>query len=187
MKFFNLFLLLFLIQLYVTAQENEQKKKEVPAGRKNLVTAGVLVPFGEFSKTHGVGMGLVYSRTSHRYIRFNEVLVQKFGFTYETGLAFYPGKNERVSETDSYKYPGFILMHGHAGMICNLVKNLNIRVVAGPALGFYDGRARFNFGAQLSSGYFPWERLGIGPGMNFYMEPGSAPLAAATLHLQFTF
>ncbi len=186
-RYFHLIFLLIFFQSIGLCQEKESIKKQVPGGRSHGVSLGIQKPLGEFSETHGIGIGLLYAHSDHRFGRFEKMPAKKFGFTYEGGIAYYTGKQEKIGLVYTYDYPHFIYIHGYGGLIYNTCKNANARLVAGPALGLYDGVTRFNIGANLAIGYFPWERFGISPGISLLKEGGSNAIATATIQLQFIF
>ena len=183
----HLTVLFLLAQCHCNAQEKELKRNDHPTGRSSIASLGFHLPLGEFSETHSIGIAVLYARSRQRFGRMEQVPVKKFGFTYDGGIAFYSGKKEKVGLVYTYDYPYFIYLHTHAGIIYNPCRNGNIRLVAGPALGRYDGVTRFNIGAQLGLSYFPIDRFGICPGISLHLEPGTAPLAAATIQFQFAF
>ena len=142
----------------------------------NGVSVGINIPVGNFSSTHIIGIGVEYSPLRHTFQLFK---LKHLALTYNSGVAYYIGKKETVSNYP-YKYPGYIFIHAFGGVLYNPVKSGSVSLTAGPALGIYNGNTRFNFGSKLEASYYISKNVGIGPGIILMKEPGATSLWAAS-------
>jgi hypothetical protein len=152
-------------------------KKPGPEEKGISLSTGINLPFGDFSSTHLIGIAIDCSPSSHWFGLLNR---KKIAFTYNGGLAYYFGKKETVS-SNPYKYPGYIFIHGFAGVLYVPAKKANITFTAGPALGIYNGNLQFNIGTKLEASYYISKNIAIGPGIILMKESGANPIWAASL------
>ncbi len=138
----------------------------------SAVSLGVQLPIGEFSSTHFLGVAAEYTSARQWYGKLQPG--KQLLFSYNGGLAYYPGKKETVSSYD-YKYPAYLFVHAFGGISYapRLKRKLNINLTAGPALGFYNGNTQFNLGAKLDGYYFVSKRTSIGPNIILMKESGA--------------
>jgi len=147
------------------------------------LSAALVIPIGKFSSTHLLGVAAEISPSAHTVSLLKQ---PKIGFTYNGGVAYYPGKKETVSSYP-YKYPGFIFIHAFAGAICIPTKDLDIRLTGGPALGIYNGNLNFNIGSKLDINYHFNNTISIGPGIIMMKEFGTTSLWSASIRTTIAF
>jgi hypothetical protein len=182
------FLFLFLLMMgnLAIGQSQRPGKHNHPSGKQSSISLGANLPLGNFSSTHISGIATNYSWSNHRFGRMDVKPVKPFGFTANTGVAYYFGKKEIVSSYQ-YKYPGYIFIHTYAGTIYNGWRKANISLTAGPALGIYNGNTQFHIGSILEGSYFINEKIAITPGIHFMKESGVDPLWSASLKATMAF
>src|SRR5688572_11770907 len=134
------------------------------SGQKHMVSIGIIFPIDEFSRTHSMGFGINYSWSNGRFGQLNRLPKKALGFTVEAGIKYYLGKNSTVAGND-FRYGNYTYFHAFAGLIHNPFSKVNVRLMAGPALGLYMGNAEAGFGAQLEGNYFFNDRFSISPGL----------------------
>ncbi len=139
------------------------------------VSPGLNIPMGDLSSTHSFGIATDCSPSRHT---FGLVKNKNIAFTYNGGLAYYFGKKETVSG-HPYKYPGYFFIHAYAELLYVPVKKLTASLLAGPALGIYNGKTRFNVGSRLEANFFINTSFMIGPILNMMLEPGTTSLWSA--------
>lgn len=172
-------LLFVAISTATTFVRAQAKDQDMPAkaGQHVLVSVGINLPLGEFSTTHLIGAGVDCSPAANW---FGLLKTKKIAFTYNGGAACYVGKKETASGY-SYKYPGFIFIHALGGILYNPVKKASLSLLAGPALGIYNGNTRFNIGSKLEAAYLFSKKIRIGPGIIMMKEPGTNAIWSAAL------
>jgi hypothetical protein len=179
--------------LYTTviAQSEEKENKSGGyrirrAGKNNSISAGIGIPFSEFSSTHSIGFGIDYSWSNHRYGLINEITVNPVGFTVNVGADYYFGKKETIGPYN-YNYSNYTYLHTYGGIIYNPCNKVNISLTAGPALGIYSGHSQFNFGVDLKGSYYLNKNISITPAISFMKESKSDPLWAMAIQAGFSF
>ncbi len=172
-------ILLFILWCVWTIQVCSQTRmaEKEPAGEQSIIigVAGI-IPLGEFSSTHYPSVGVDCS-PSHS---FQAAKQKRIAFTWNGGLAYYVGRKENVNGY-SYKYPNFFFIHAFGGIRYHPVKRIDLNLTAGPGLGIYSGKPRFNPGSKLELGYRLCPRFVIGPGIILIKEPGADPLWSTLL------
>jgi hypothetical protein len=166
----SLFTSLLLIQAYA-----QSKDKGI------AVSIGVNMPVGEFSSTHGFGIAVDCSPSRHKFQmkqKNKKIILAKTAFTYNGGMTYYFGKSETVSGYP-YKYPGYFFIHAFGGLLYVPAKKMTASLLAGPALGIYNGNTRFNIGARLEGNYKIKTNISAGPLLNMMLEPGTNALWSA--------
>src|SRR6187455_39458 len=123
---------------FAVGQSERPKVHNHPSGKQHAVSIGANFPLGNFSSTHIIGIATNYSWTDHRFGQMDVKPVKPFGFIANAGMAYYFGKKETVSGYP-YDYPGYIFIHIHGGAVYNPWRKANISLMAGPALGIYNG------------------------------------------------
>ena len=151
-----------------TEQKNAKQDKGV------FLSAGVALPLGDFSSTHLMGITVEVSPSYHKF-KSNNSGFSKLALTYSGGIAYYLGKKETVSN-HTYKYPGYIFIHGFGGIIYVPTKKIESTLTAGPALGIYNGNTQFNIGAKLDLAYQVNDKIAVGPGIIMMKEFGANSL-----------
>ncbi len=155
-------------------------------GRTWNVTGGIQLPVGHFYKTHFLGAGAGLSYSDHRYGILPVKPVKKFGYTFHAGGHYFFGKKETVSG-HSFRYSGYYLVHTYAGAMYNHGKRTHFEILAGPALGIYNGTTRFNIGGTLSATYYVNAKLGVSPSFMLTKENGAYWLGAFSLRGSWAF
>ncbi|MEO6611426.1 MAG: hypothetical protein ABIT05_04815 [Chitinophagaceae bacterium] len=168
---------------FALAQSTTKKK---PAGKQQVVSAGINISLGDFASTHIGGIAVEYSRSQHRYGQLTAMPAKKLGYLIEGGLAYYFGKKETVSGY-SYDYPGYYFLHVYPGLVFNLCIKGHINISAGPGLGLYNGDPRFTIGAKFQGTWYMNEKTGITPGILVMKESGADPLWAVSLKATLAF
>lgn len=146
-------------------------------GGENAVSLGVIVPIGDFSKTHFIGITTDYSPARHKFGLFK---LKKIALTWSGGVAYYFGKKIDVIDY-SYHYRGYIFIHGFGGLLFKAAKKTSFILYAGPGAGTYHGNVRFNIGSKLEMNYLIDQKFGIAPGILLMKEFGADALWAASL------
>ena len=141
------------------------------------VTAGIHLPVGNFAKTHFPGAGAGISYSDHRYGILPAKPVKKFGYTFNAAGNYYFGKKETVSGYP-FQYSGYYLINTSAGAMYNYGRRTHFELLAGPALGIYNGTTRFNIGGAFSATYYVKTRIGVSPSFLFTKEHGADWLGA---------
>jgi hypothetical protein len=152
-----------------------------------IASAAVQIPLGDLSSTHSFGISLDVAPGYHTYKLINRERSKtanwgRMAFTYNGGLTYYFGKNEMVSGYP-YKYPGYLFIHGFGGLFINPAKKITASLLAGPALGIYNGNTRFNIGGRLEGNYRIKNMFSAGPMINCMWEPGTRSLWSAGIKL----
>ena len=155
-------------------------------GQSWNVTAGIDFPVGLFSHTHFPGAGAGISYSNHRYGILPAKPVKKFGYTFNAGGNYYFGKNETVRGYP-FQYSGYFLVHTYAGAMYNHGKRTHFELLAGPALGMYNGTTRFNIGGSLSATWYVRAKLGVSPSFMLTKENGADWLGAFSLRVSWAF
>jgi len=73
------------------------------------------------------------------------------------------------------------------GIICNLVKNGNISLTAGPALNIYKASANAGIGINLLGNYFLSKNIAIGPGIIYKKHTNTDALWAVAIRASYIF
>jgi hypothetical protein len=167
-------------------QSQRPKKHNHPSGKQHLVSIGAIIPSGNFSNTHGIGVATNYSWSDHRFGRMDVKPVKHFGFTANGGVEYYFGKKETISGY-TYDYHRYIFIHSCAGAIYNPSGKTNFIMTAGPALGMYNGHTQFNIVTCLEGSYYFREKIAITPGIILMKESGADPLLSASLKATIAF
>lgn len=157
-----------------------------PAGKSNIISAGIHIPIGEFSSTHDIGLGIEYSWSHHRFGRINEIPLNSIGFATNIGANYYFGKKEMIG-VYPFEYSDYTFLHMHGGIIYNPGKKANISLTAGPALGIYSSHTQFNIGANLKGSYYVNKNIAIAPVITIMKESKSDPLWAMAIQAGFSF
>jgi hypothetical protein len=168
------------------AQLIENTGKNQAKGKSNSVSGSIDIPFGDFFATHGLGTGVNYSWSNHRYGQMMSAPTNPIGFTFNIDAEYYFGKKESIG-LFNYDYSGYTYLHAYGGGIYNFSGRGNISLTAGPALGLYSGHSQFNFGADLSGSYYFNKRIAITPVIIFMKESGSDPLWSGSVRAGFSF
>jgi len=155
-------------------------------GKRHSISAGIGIPFGDFSSTHSFGAGLDYSWSNHRFGLLQSIPVKPIGFTFNIGGDYFFGKKEMIG-LYSYQYSNYIYLHTYGGVIINQGKKGNISITAGPALGLYVGNTQFNVGINLSGNYYINKKIALSPSILFMKESNSEPLWSAGLRGSIVF
>jgi len=171
---------------FAIGQSQRPKVHHHPSGKQHAVSIGANIPLGSFSSTHIIGIATNYSWTDHRFGPMDVKPVKPFGFIANAGIAYYFGKKETVSG-NPYDYPGYIFIHILGGAVYNPWRKANISLMAGPALGIYNGHTQFNIGSVLEGSYFIKEKIAISPGIIMMKESGADPLWAASIKATMAF
>jgi hypothetical protein len=169
-----------------SAQLKPQATIKMPADHSNAVSLGAVLPAGNFSNTHSIGIAAQYARTNHRLGLLNKNPAKLFGLIGQAGAAYYFGKKETVSSY-SYTYPRYIFLHIYGGAIINPAKEFNISLTTGPAIGSYNGNSQFNIGFLMEGNYYFNKKFGVAPSLHCMKESGADPLWAASLKAIMTF
>lgn len=157
-----------------------------PKGHSWNVTAGIHLPVGHFANTHFPGAGAGISYSDHRYGILPAKPVKKFGYTFTASGNYYFGKKETVSGYP-FRYTGYYLINTYAGAMYNYGRRAHFELLAGPALGIYNGTTRFNIGGIFSATWFVKAKLGVGPSFMLTKENGADWLGAFSLRGSWAF
>ena len=161
-----------LLSLPGLAQEKNNKTKVLPTGYSKSVSAGLNIAFGEFTKTHPIGVGANFTWSKNRLGLMDKKPSKAFGFIADGGIDYYFGAKEIVSSFP-YQYNNFTYLHTYAGIIYNLCKKGNINLTTGPALGLEGGYTTFFWGVNLAGAYYLNEKIAITPAIQFMKDPDS--------------
>jgi hypothetical protein len=165
---------------------NDNKSGDRP-GYNKIISAGITIPFGEFTQTHWLGAGINFSWSKNRFGIVNKKPLKPIGFIAEGGIDYYFGKKETTGGY-SYTYNGFTYIHTYGGIIYNCGKNGNINLTTGPALGLENGFTTFFWGVNLSGAYYINEKIAITPGIIFMKDPESYdPLLSCSIKASWAF
>lgn len=174
-----LFLLLFCLR--AMAQQASLDLAKTPASSPIAVSAGFSLPTGQFSTTHWGAAGIGGSSSSAQVAFFHPY---KLRFAWCGGAVYYFGKKEAVAGYP-YTYPGYISIYGMAGIMFSPYHKTAVNMLAGPALGLYDGSTRFNLGLRADIDYYLDKTWAISPGFMLVKENGARPLGSASLRVLF--
>jgi hypothetical protein len=183
---FIMLLVCMIVADFAIGQSQRPQKHNHPSGKQHSACIGGNIPLVNFSSTHFLGVTANYLWSNHRFGRMDVKPVKSFGFTANTGVAYYFGKKETVSGYP-YNYPRYIFFHAYAGAIYNPWRKGNISLTAGPAIGIYNGHTQFNIGSALEGSYFITEKITISPGIMLMKESGANPLWAVSLKAVIAF
>lgn len=166
--------LIIVLLLLLTEPCFSQAEKEKIS--KHLVSIGTNFPISDFSSTHFMGIGIDYS-PAHQ---LGKVSKKQLAFTYNTGGAYYLGKNVTISN-NPYQYPGYLFIHAFGGVLYHPSKKIISAIYAGPALGIYNGNTAFNLGSRLEVCYFINKKIAISPAIIMMKKFGTTLLYAASI------
>jgi hypothetical protein len=176
-----------LASLPVLSQSTKENKSEAHSGYSKIISAGITIPFGEFTQTHWLGAGVNFSWSKNRFGIIDKKPSKPIGFIAYGGIHYYFGKKETVSSYP-YQYNGFTYIHTYGGIIHNCGKNGNINLTTGPALGLENGFTTFFWGVNLSGAYYINEKIAITPGIIFMKDPESYdPLLSCSIKASWAF
>ncbi len=181
------FLILLFLAFTAAAQDTLKLTGEQPAGSSHSISLEVIIPFGEFNETNGIGAGLRYEHSGKRYGRLEKLPSKRFGFIYGAGIGWHDGKDVPVALVYSYHYGDFMYGYLFGGGNFLPCRNGNISISAGPAMSIYKSNSRFNLYAGINGAYYPWERFGIGAGFRFLKEDDAAWMAMGAISGKFIF
>jgi len=183
-------IIFFLLSAYTVIQVSAQSKADtvntMTKGRNHSVSIGLNIPFGDFSSTHNLGVGINYSWSKHRFGVLSAIPFKTIGFTFNIGVDYYLGKKETVG-VYNYKYGNYSYLHTYGGIIFNPGRKGNISLAAGPAVGLYNGNTQFNVGINLSGNYYLNKHIAVTPAILFMKESVSDPLWSASLRASIVF
>lgn len=169
----------------VQAQTADTTSNKQSKGKSQSVAFGMYLPFGVFSKSHIVGVGLDYSWSHHRFGR-NISSKKTVGFVVNSGINYYTGKKITTAGYD-FRYGEYLNLYAMPGIIYNPLKNANVALTAGPSLNIYKGSANAGIGINLFSNYFVSENIAIGPGIIYKKHTNTDALWAAAIRALYIF
>src|SRR5687767_14201352 len=155
-------------------------------GKGNAISLGIDIPFGDFSNTHGFGIGVDYAWSNDRFGKMTAKPAKPIGFTFNVGVDHYFGKDETVGSI-TYEYPNYTYLHAYGGIMHNPCTNGNISLTAGPILGLWDDNSEFGFGVNLGGSIGISDNIAISPGIFLMKHSDSDAFYSATLRATFTF
>ena len=145
------------------------------------VAAGAALPLGAFADTHWGGIGVSGSSASVQVAFFHPY---KLRFAWSGGGVYFFGKNETPAGYH-YTYPGYISLYGMAGVMYSPFHKAVVNMLAGPAIGLYDGTTRFNLSLRADVDFYVTKKWAISPGFMLLKESGADPLPSASLRVLF--
>ena len=157
------------------------------AGNLHILSAGILLPVDEFSLTHVVGMGVSYSWSNRRFGYLKVLPKRIIGFTADAGLKYFMGRKEEVVAGNEFRYGNYLYLHAFGGMIYNPLKEGNLKLLAGPAMGIYMGHGEFGWGGQLEGSYYLNERISLSPALFLFKHKEANALFSAMLKFDYSF
>ncbi len=164
-----------LIFFQVTAQSALRSRLSTSDAGIEL-SAAIQLPLGDFASTHLIGLGIGVSPSYHTTGLFRKI---KIAFTYNSGVTYYLGKKETVSSYP-YNYPGYFFIHAFAGALLIPSNKIEFSLAGGPAIGIYNGNARFNLGSKMDFNFHLNNKISVGAGLFFMKESGAYPLWAVS-------
>jgi len=183
----KIFCSLLILSFFNAKSQPKVEKKIISVPRQsNAVAVGITLPVSDFNSTHSFGIIAEYSYSNQRFGKFSASPKKKLGFTASTGIAYYFGRKEIVSNYP-YKYPGFIYLHTYGGLIYTPLKSMNFIFTAGPAIGLYNGLTHFYIGSKVEGCYFISKRIALSPGISLMKKSNTDPLWSATLKVTYPF
>ena len=159
-------LLFFSTALLLTGVMAQPAKKdpETPAKRySRAVSAGIDLPFDDFSNSHSFGLGINYSWSHTHFGQLKKKPVKPLGILFSGGIDHYFGKKESYG----YKFEGYTVIHGYGGLIFDTGKNGCISLTSGPVAAIYGGNTKAGFGITLNGGYYIKEKFQLPRGYSF--------------------
>jgi hypothetical protein len=147
---------------------------------KNFIAAGPVMPFGNFSKTHQLGLSVNYLKNNNGFELLEGKKKGKTDFVYGGGAAIYRGKKEIVSLYPN-KYPSFYSFYTIAGINYQYSRKTSLLATLGPGIGIYSGGTSFYATGKVEVVYFITKKIGIAPGLIIHQELKADPLASFSL------
>jgi hypothetical protein len=171
-KYHVLLIISILALSQALSQSTKENKLEAHPSYSKIISAGINIPFVEFTQTHWLGTCLNFSWSKNRFGISDKKTIKPIGFIADGGIDYYFGKKETVSGYP-YQYNGFTYIHTYGGVIYNCGKHGNINLTTGPALGLENGFTTFFWGANLSGAYYFKKRTAVAPSIVFMKDPDS--------------
>lgn len=153
----------------LVAQITPAVSQDSATTHSHAASASMLIPFGEFSKTHVAGLSIGHSWSHHRF-GTDSVTHKKFGFIVSSGVEFLLGKEIRTAGYD-FRYGNYLSIYSMPGVVYQPVKKGLISLNAGPFLSIYKGNTYAGIGASFQTQYTISKNIAIGPGLVFKKRP----------------
>jgi hypothetical protein len=164
-------------QLLVPPSQSEAPRQQVDFG--------VSIAVGNFSKSHGPGVGIGYSRSQNRF-RTHAKPAKFIGWVLDGGLNYFVGK--KVKEpTYEFRYGGYLNLYAGGGIIVNPFSKGNIILTTGPSLDIYKQSANAGLRVKISTHYFLFPEVAIGAGFTWLKHLRSESLLAPSINVAYAF
>ncbi|MBC7949551.1 MAG: DUF2715 domain-containing protein [Chitinophagaceae bacterium] len=144
------------------------------------------LPIGEFASTHFIGAGVGYSWSNKRFGVQIARLARPISFSADAGIDFFAGRSEKVAGYQ-FRYGSYWYGHVMGGMIYNVSRKANIRLLAGPTVSMYKNSIRAGIGARVDGSYYFTEKIGISPVVFFRKHEMTSALWSVGVSANYVF
>jgi len=159
--------------------------RKTPKSFSNGIAAGLSFPMGTYGRTHTAGITLDYTHGSHRY--GNDAMADRlFGFAFNAGLSYNGGESAPTAGYE-FNYGGNFIVHAAAGVDYNPAMALNVALLAGPVVNFYEGNVDAGVGITLFWNYFISKNISLGPGLNYRTQSKTDALWSGVFRALYAF
>ncbi len=172
------FLIFLLIDSTCLAQQANR-------GNSHSVSLGLIAPVGNFHRSHLLGANLHYTWSPRRF-GWPSMARHAVGVALETGADYYLGRKVETAGYD-FRFGNYIDLHALAGIIGNPWSNVQISLLAGPALSFYEKQEDLGVALNLQGSYYLNKKLSIGPHMLFRKHQDEDALWALGIRVSLAF
>jgi len=184
-KKFVIILILSPLSFFSKCQETG-RKVNIPSGKNHTSSIGIILPLGDFTSTHFLGLSTEFSFSNHRFGRLENVPSKKIGWLVSGGCDLFFGKKEIIA-TATYKYPIYIVPYLGGGIILNPGKRTSFSLIAGPALSVYSKTTRLNFRSTFQYNYSISKFINAGIRLTITKESISEPLWSSSVFVGYVF
>ena len=134
-------------------------------GNSHAVNLGLIAPVGNFHRSHLLGANLHYTWSPRRF-GWPSMARHAVGVALESGADYYLGRKVKTAGYD-FRFGNYLDLHALAGIIGNPWSNVQVSLLAGPALSFYEKQEDLGVAVNLQGSYYLNKKLSIGPHMLF--------------------
>jgi hypothetical protein len=150
---------------------------------RKAISIGINCPLGKFGETHGFGLSAWYSwRPAMRVVKkIKASSPKRVEVLLEGGLDYFFGRRDRYD----YKYKGYFIFQGLAGISYTSHKKNFCTLTAGLAPDLYAGRTELGLGSHLSGNFYTRERIIVTPGIRLLKYKEANVLWVATVGISY--
>lgn len=158
----------------LVAQTTTPIQPEPLPTHSHAMSADLLFPVGEFSKSHIAGLSLGHSWSRHRF-GTDSVTHKKIGFIISSGIEYLLGKEVRTAGYD-FRFGNYFSFYSLPGLVYHPVRKGLLYLNTGPFLSIYEGNFTLGLGGRFGAQYNISQNMAIGPVLVFKKRPDTNTL-----------